>query len=104
MSSKLRIKIGDVEIDYEGTEEFLKQELPQLLKTAMELHKSEGAPHAASAGDQKKHVTSKVASLATGSYSFEDRSQVWRRFTLGRSCAPCTREEDGQVQPKGIVG
>jgi len=28
-----------VEIDYEGTEEFLKQELPQLLKTAMELHK-----------------------------------------------------------------
>lgn len=42
MSSKLRIKIGEVEIDYEGTEEFLKQELPQLLKTAMELHKAAG--------------------------------------------------------------
>ncbi len=43
MSSKLRIKIGEVEIDYEGTEDFLKQELPQLLKTAMELHRaSEG--------------------------------------------------------------
>lgn len=43
MSSKLRIRIGEVEIDYEGTEEFLKQELPQLLKTAMELHKAAGA-------------------------------------------------------------
>ena len=42
MSSKLRIRIGEVEIDYEGTEEFLKQELPQLLKTAMELHKAAG--------------------------------------------------------------
>lgn len=42
MSSKLRIRIGEVEIDYDGTEEFLKQELPQLLKTAMELHKASG--------------------------------------------------------------
>lgn len=42
MSSKLRIRIGEVEIDYEGTEEFLKQELPELLKTAMELHKAYG--------------------------------------------------------------
>jgi hypothetical protein len=32
LSIKLRIRIGEVEIDYEGTEEFLKQELPQLLK------------------------------------------------------------------------
>lgn len=40
MSSKLRIKIGEVEIDYEGSEDFLKEELPQLLATAMELHKA----------------------------------------------------------------
>jgi hypothetical protein len=44
LSSKLRIRIGDVEIDYEGTEEFLKQELPELLKTAMELHRAAGPP------------------------------------------------------------
>lgn len=43
MTSKLRIRIGEVEIDYEGTEEFLKIELPQLLKTAMELHKADEA-------------------------------------------------------------
>jgi len=43
MSSKLKIRIGEVEIEYEGTEEFLKQELPELLKTAMELYKTSGA-------------------------------------------------------------
>ena len=49
MSSKLRIRIGNVEIEYEGTEEFLKQELPGLLKTAMELHKE--APNQLGGGD-----------------------------------------------------
>lgn len=39
MSSKLKIRIGDVEIEYEGSDDFLKQELPELLKTAMELRK-----------------------------------------------------------------
>ena len=43
MSSKLRIRIADVEIDYEESEQFLKQELPALLRTAMELHKASGA-------------------------------------------------------------
>ena len=52
MSSKLRIRIGEVEIDYEGTEEFLKQELPQLLKTAMELHKASGVQPAPKAKSQ----------------------------------------------------
>ena len=42
MNSKLRIRIGDVEIDCEGTEDFLRKELPELLRTAMELHKAAG--------------------------------------------------------------
>lgn len=40
MTSKLRIRIGEVEIEYEGSDEFLKEELPELLKTAMELRKT----------------------------------------------------------------
>lgn len=71
LSSKLRIRIGEVEIDYEGTEEFLKQELPQLLKTAMELHKAAGSP---SPRDKDKKQASgdgggqtEVPSLTTGS-------------------------------------
>lgn len=71
MSSKLRIRIGEVEIDYEGTEEFLKQELPQLLKTAMELREASGG--SVSAGGGKTGATGgsagapKVISLTTGS-------------------------------------
>lgn len=34
VSSKLRIRIGDVEIDYEGAEDFLREQVPELLKTA----------------------------------------------------------------------
>lgn len=71
MSSRLRIRIGEVEIDYEGTEEFLKQELPQLLKTAMELHRAAGM---ATGGDKtiRKHAPpggggGEVPTLTTGS-------------------------------------
>lgn len=68
MSSKLRIKIGEVEIDYDGSEEFLKQELPQLLKTAMELHR---ASETASGQTKKREVPkggdSTTVSLTTNS-------------------------------------
>ena len=71
MSSKLRIRIGEVEIDYEGTEEFLKQELPQLLKTAMELHKASGnAPGPGGDGLKKSDSSGgggALPSLTTGS-------------------------------------
>ncbi len=30
---KIRIKLGQVEVEYEGSESFLKQELPDLIKT-----------------------------------------------------------------------
>lgn len=71
MSSKLRIRIGEVEIDYEGTEEFLKQELPQLLKTAMELHKAAGPSSPAS--DSKKGKAG-VAAAASGVLSLATNS------------------------------
>ena len=38
MSSKMRIKMGDIEIDFEGSEEFLKDELPEVLKAVTALH------------------------------------------------------------------
>jgi len=67
LNSKLRIRIGEVEIDYEGTEEFLKQELPELLKTAMELHKAAGT--AGPTGDSVAGTTKDkqgTLSLTTG--------------------------------------
>ena len=42
MESKIRIKIGPIEVEYEGPETFLKKELPDLLKTITELSMSTG--------------------------------------------------------------
>jgi hypothetical protein len=77
MSSKLRIQIGDVEIDYEGTEEFLKQELPALLRTAMELHKAVGAPGRGRSGgsDTDEKGNHGVPSLTTGTIAARLKSK-----------------------------
>ncbi len=40
MESKIRIKLGPIEVEYEGSESFLKQELPAFIKTVTELSKS----------------------------------------------------------------
>lgn len=40
MESKIRIKLGPIEVEYEGSEAFLKQELPNLIKTVTELSRS----------------------------------------------------------------
>ncbi len=37
-TSKIKIKLGAIEIDYEGSETFLKEELPQLLAAVSELY------------------------------------------------------------------
>jgi hypothetical protein len=54
MSSKLRIRIGEIEIDFEGTEEFIKQELPELLKTATTLFRDADTMKAAASRKNKK--------------------------------------------------
>lgn len=53
MTSKIRIKMGAIEVEYEGTEQFLKEELPELLSAVSKLYKS-SAPevnHAATASE-----------------------------------------------------
>ncbi|KGI78839.1 hypothetical protein [Oleiagrimonas soli] len=42
MNSKIRIKMGAIEVEYEGSEEFLKKELPELLRGVLELHRESG--------------------------------------------------------------
>lgn len=42
MESKIRIKLGSIEVEYEGSEAFLKKELPDLMKSITELYKSMG--------------------------------------------------------------
>ena len=40
MTSKIRIKMGAIEIEYEGSEQFLKLELPELLSAVSNLYKA----------------------------------------------------------------
>lgn len=69
MTSKLRIRIGEVEVEYEGSEEFLKKDLPQLLRIAMELHGADDGSAAESKSNKKTSVSQPgaVPSLTTGS-------------------------------------
>lgn len=41
-TSKIRIKFGSIEVEFEGSESFLKEELPQLLSAVSELHATSG--------------------------------------------------------------
>jgi hypothetical protein len=38
VTSKIRIKLGAIEVEYEGSETFLKEELPQLLTAVSDLY------------------------------------------------------------------
>ena len=40
--SKIKIKMGPIEIEYEGSEKFLKDELPELLQAVSSLYKDSG--------------------------------------------------------------
>lgn len=42
MTAKIRIKMGQVEVEYEGPEDFLRAELKDLLSGVMELHRERG--------------------------------------------------------------
>ena len=46
----MRIKMGPIEIDYEGSEDFLKQELPAILTAVSTLHKESGLVEDSPAG------------------------------------------------------
>lgn len=72
MTSKIKIKMGTIELEAEGTEEFLKQEIPEFLKTISTLHsattvenktngKAEGAVPPRQAGTRLELSTGSIA-------------------------------------------
>lgn len=70
MASKIRIKLGEIEIEYEGDESFLTKELPQLLAIVSELHNKSGGSNS-SESDSELGVNgsgeAEVLELTTGS-------------------------------------
>lgn len=53
MTSKIRIKLGEVEVEYEGSEEFLKKELPDLLSSISKLYQESTTSGGPSKGAKK---------------------------------------------------
>lgn len=66
MESKIRIKLGPIEVEYEGSEAFLTQELPDLIKTISELYRASNIPIKEEDGESKGGGRGKVQ-LSTGS-------------------------------------
>jgi hypothetical protein len=76
MASRLKIKIGPVEVEYEGEEKFLKEELPALLKAVSNLHKASGLDlnedtrepdaGAGASGRSTNHLTTSVVASKLG--------------------------------------
>lgn len=71
MSAKLKVKLGHIEIECEGSEEFVKAELPALVKSFSELAKTVPIPAAAPAatgngngGGQGKKIALSVGAIA----------------------------------------
>jgi|GEM_PF-836218 len=46
MESKIRVKMGEVEVEYEGAQEFLKTELPSILDAVFKLYEARGSTFA----------------------------------------------------------
>jgi len=76
MTSKIKIRFGEIEIECEGSEEFIKQELPQLMKEIAALHKSAPPPK----------TNQKTAKTANGDDAAESVTTVAQR--LGVATGP----------------
>lgn len=63
MTSKIRIKMGPIEVEYEGSEEFLKKELPDLLAAVSKLYHESGGNVAA--GDESARTDAQNNGKAT---------------------------------------
>lgn len=64
MASKIRIRIGDTEIEYEGSDDFLRDELPGLLRTVTELHRAK--PPAVGGGGASPPPAGTALGITTG--------------------------------------
>lgn len=51
MESKIRIRLGEIEVEYEGSQEFLKKDLPELIKTVSELHRNQTPANGSNGGN-----------------------------------------------------
>lgn len=68
-TSKIRIKMGQIEVEYEGSDSFLKQELKELLGAVSKLHSESNCDAAVGGEDDLKRKSASVGKtpiLTTG--------------------------------------
>lgn len=76
-TSKIRIKLGAIEVEYEGSETFLKEELPRLLSAVSDLYsKSHSLPDEADKADDGTDSKRKKPSLQATTGSLAAKLQV----------------------------
>jgi hypothetical protein len=63
--SKIRLRIGEIEVEYEGSEAFLKADLPALLETVVDLHQTVGLKSSKDNGQERNAAIPEIDSLST---------------------------------------
>lgn len=69
MDAKLRIKMGEVEVEYEGSDDFLKKELPELLKGVLALHANAAERSGERIGDDTRTIEAATSKSMLGKLS-----------------------------------
>jgi hypothetical protein len=67
LESKIRIKLGQIEVEFEGSEAFLKSELPELIRNVAELYQTADIPEAAQEDSAEASAGGAAIQLSTAS-------------------------------------
>lgn len=67
MENKIRLKIGPIEVEYEGSEQFIKQELLDMISSVIQIYKSSEILEVTQVVTDEPFVEKKDLVLSTGS-------------------------------------
>lgn len=71
MESKIKIKMGPIEIEYEGSEDFLKEELPALLSAVSGLYRESGVSEIQLFQEKPSQVDADIPAPGNGETNFK---------------------------------
>ena len=100
MATRIRIRKGDTEVEYEGSEQFLKTELASLLQAASTFPAGSGgrsAPPAAGAASRGKVSTREASGGKSSARSTSGRKTGRKTPVVDRSAGPA--DESGSAGP-----
>ncbi len=81
MENKIRIKWGDVEVEYEGSEAFLKKELQAILEAVAKLHGG-APPSSGGSGGLRRNVLAGKALSSTSDYGARNGATTCGKLIL----------------------